>query len=52
MYCPWEERPRGPRMCIWIYGKPGVGKSRWAFDSFDDMYVKDITHDWWDDYKG
>lgn len=36
-------------MCIWIYGKAGVGKSRWAFDSFDSLYVKDAT-DWWDDY--
>jgi hypothetical protein len=38
-------------MCIWIYGKAGIGKSRYAFDAFDNLYVKD-TSEFWDDYNG
>lgn len=37
----------GPRRCFWLYGEPGVGKSRYvkAFGP----YIKQ-SNKWWDGY--
>lgn len=44
----------GLRSCWFIYGKPGVGKTRFIFDNFpqEEIYVKDPTNKWWQGYKG
>lgn len=42
-----------PPEVIYIYGAAGTGKTRWAYEQFDnnDMYVKD-NGKWWDGYVG
>ncbi len=34
---------------IWIYGSTGTGKTRYVFEKYSDIYVKDMTK-WWDGY--
>lgn len=36
----------------WLYGKPGTGKTQWAWDHYPDLYVKDAGNKWWDGYHG
>jgi hypothetical protein len=49
-----SERTERP-FVAWIYGKTGVGKTRFVFDHAKDrgktIYVKDET-DWWNGYTG
>ena len=37
------------KRCIWLYGKPGTGKSRLAF-SYENFYPKN-PNKWWDNYS-
>lgn len=41
-----------PPTVTWLWGKAGVGKTRWAHEKFDpnDIYMKDNTP-WWDGYR-
>lgn len=47
----YKNRERlSPPEIIWLWGKTGVGKTRWAFDEHgEDVYIKDGTQ-WWDGY--
>jgi len=36
---------------IFLIGKPGTGKTRWAYDTYPDLYSKPEGH-WWDGYTG
>lgn len=44
-----KDRTEGPKV-YWRFGKSGTGKTRWCFDNFDDVYIKDGTQ-WWNGYE-
>lgn len=42
--------PRPDIRVRWVWGKPGVGKSRFAHDEFPDAYIKEPRTKWWNGY--
>lgn len=44
-----NEKSRGDVKCFWLYGEPGIGKSRSVLDRFPYAYRKDLSK-WWDGY--
>jgi hypothetical protein len=41
----------GPTSALWVWGAPGVGKSRYIRETFSPLYVK-TSIKWFDDYEG
>jgi len=41
---------RGEITAMWIYGEPGCGKSRWAYEKYPEAYRKMPQTKWWDGY--
>lgn len=39
------------RVCYWIYGEPGIGKTYWVRSRFPNAYPKS-QNKWWDGYDG
>ena len=37
------------RFCLWVWGKPGVGKSRFVHETWPEAYWKNANK-WWDGY--
>lgn len=47
---PWDGDLHGKN--LWIWGKPGIGKSRWANMLMDNEFIyKKNFNKWWDGYK-
>lgn len=46
-----ESVPKIPRICIWIYGSTGIGKSLWVRDMFGDAIFTKSQNKWWDGYS-
>lgn len=44
-------RPIGPVKVVWLYGQSGVGKTRFVYENFTDIF-RPITEKWWNGYDG
>lgn len=47
-HASYTNRTKQPEI-TWLWGKTGVGKTRYAFDHHTDVYIKDGTQ-WWNEY--
>lgn len=36
---------------IWCTGRAGTGKTKWVWENYPDLYIKDLNK-WWDGYHG
>lgn len=45
------QRPIQKIKVIWLYGDSGVGKTRYVYENFSDVY-RPITEKWWSGYDG
>lgn len=41
--------PNHPPTVLWLWGATGVGKTAYAYENFNTVYIKDHTQ-WWDGY--
>lgn len=44
-----SHRTEKPKV-LWLWGKSGTGKTKYAFDNYSEIYIKDGTP-WWDGYE-
>lgn len=49
--CSSMESAGRPKRCLWLYGKPGTGKSRMAFSINPDSTYAKMANKWWDGYN-
>lgn len=48
--CP--EIMKGDLPHLWLFGRAGSGKSKWAFDTYPDLFEKAADTKWWCGYQG
>lgn len=52
LMCINHRRDYNKKEVIVLMGPPGVGKTRYAYDNYTDIYVKPPQGKWWDGYDG
>lgn len=53
LYLKYRESKRAiqPINVVWCWGQSGTGKTRWVYESFDDVF-KPVSFKWWEGYDG